>query len=134
MHASANYINLLHPKGGQLTSVFRFDNHKRNLQVAFPVDGGLELTLHYGPAPVYPPVSKVGVYALSAMLGGAAVYLLLGAVYMNKVKGENGLYMIPHRDFWAGLPSLAKDGCRFTLNVVLGWKVKMRLSTNYEEL
>ena len=60
-------------------------------------------------------------------------YLLIGGVLMKR-RGESGTYLLVHRDFWAGIPSLAKDGCSFTLTKCLGWKVQWTTASKYEVL
>ena len=44
---------------------------------------------------------------------GMACYFTVGA-YMRHKKGHEGIDRIPHKEFWASIPSLAKDGLSFT--------------------
>eukprot|EP01064_Diplonema_japonicum_P025384 TRINITY_DN3678_c0_g2_i1.p1 TRINITY_DN3678_c0_g2~~TRINITY_DN3678_c0_g2_i1.p1 ORF type:complete len:189 (+),score=37.86 TRINITY_DN3678_c0_g2_i1:54-620(+) len=51
---------------------------------------------------------------------GFAVYMAAGMAYMFKVKGESGVNIIPHVEFWKDLPNLMKDGALFIKNKVTG--------------
>eukprot|EP01059_Diplonema_ambulator_P035785 TRINITY_DN858_c0_g1_i3.p1 TRINITY_DN858_c0_g1~~TRINITY_DN858_c0_g1_i3.p1 ORF type:complete len:198 (+),score=57.38 TRINITY_DN858_c0_g1_i3:43-594(+) len=61
-----------------------------------------------------------GAIFLIILFVGFAVYLAGGIVYMAKVKGESGINMIPHIEFWKDLPNLMKDGAFFIKNKVTG--------------
>jgi hypothetical protein len=54
-----------------------------------------------------------GVIFIIIVLAGSSVYFAGGYIFNWKVKHLEGRERIPHVDFWAGLPGLVKEGCRF---------------------
>eukprot|EP01060_Flectonema_neradi_P030088 TRINITY_DN42_c1_g1_i5.p1 TRINITY_DN42_c1_g1~~TRINITY_DN42_c1_g1_i5.p1 ORF type:complete len:187 (+),score=39.22 TRINITY_DN42_c1_g1_i5:52-612(+) len=72
-----------------------------------------------GPTPPPGPPSKSddgitggGVFLIIFFVGGF-LYFAIGAAFMFKVKGERGVNVIPHVNFWKDLPTLMKDGALF---------------------
>ena len=62
----------------------------------------------------------VGSILLIASLAGVVVYVS-GTVTFNLVKRQaRGREVMPHPDFWAGVPGLVKEGCLFTWHTVCG--------------
>ncbi|XP_059165047.1 cation-dependent mannose-6-phosphate receptor-like [Physella acuta] len=43
------------------------------------------------------------------------LYLSLGSVHGCVNKGESGVQVVPHYQFWLGFPGLVKDGCLFVV-------------------
>ena len=42
--------------------------------------------------------------------------------------------MLPNKEFWRGVPSLVKDGARFTFEKIVGTRVKWATLDKYETL
>jgi len=61
-----------------------------------------------------PSETEVGWILTGLVLGGASFYLVGGYVYNAKVKNLSGKEAIPNKDFWVDIPSLIKDGFKFT--------------------
>lgn len=47
---------------------------------------------------------------------GVLIYLFLGIMVNYLLLGARGLEVLPHLDFWRGLPSLVRDGAIFLQN------------------
>jgi len=46
------------------------------------------------------------------------VYIIGGIIYNIKIKGSTGWEVLPNLQFWITLPSLVRDGCKFTFNSI----------------
>lgn len=75
-----------------------------------------------GPSPSPSPSKKKGglsggdVVLIIFFCGLVLPYFVFGALYMKYAKGASGVEMVPNREFWAGLPSLIKEGFQYTMN------------------
>jgi len=48
------------------------------------------------------------------VLVGLFVYCVAGMTFMRVQKQASGLAMIPNQGFWAAIPGLVKDGCKYS--------------------
>lgn len=102
------------------------------MAIAFKADTGISLTLHYAPEPEKPPSGGATIF-LALTLGGLAAYFTVGAVVQHR-KGETGKGLMIHSEWWATIPGLVKDGCRFTLKKVVGVVAGSAAAAKYESI
>jgi len=78
------------------------------------------------------PMSTGSIILLVGAFGVVLPYGVVGATLQRR-RGETGLDMIPHRDFWGTVGGLIKDGCAFSYYLTKE-KIKGRISRRYESL
>ena len=61
---------------------------------------------------------SLGSILLIVSLVLVVVYLGAGMAYRFRFKEARGLEMLPNRAFWASLPGLIADGCKFTYHTI----------------
>ncbi|XP_028418479.1 uncharacterized protein LOC114543748 isoform X2 [Dendronephthya gigantea] len=63
---------------------------------------------------------SIGTVILIIVFCLTALYIGIGVPYMKFVRGARGREIIPHYSYWSEIPSLAKDGCSYTLQAIQG--------------
>uniref|UniRef100_A0A182UXM9 Autophagy-related protein 27 n=1 Tax=Anopheles merus TaxID=30066 RepID=A0A182UXM9_ANOME len=81
-------------------------------ETQFTSDDGLFLSY------IKPNHSKpsTGTVLLIMLFVGLVSYFLIGATVNALYLGARGIEMVPHLDFWRGLPGLVRDGAQFLQN------------------
>ena len=126
-HIKQTSINLFHPKGSKLQIAFKWSNNKYNMQIPIAKGTGLNMKLVYSP---HKEAGNWGAPFLLATSLSFMVYLISGVVLQRQRYGLAGMESVPHIEFWRGLPSLVKDGLRFSLGC-LGRKAGIQVAAAY---
>jgi len=92
----------------------------------YPGDADADTCVCPGFAPVVPPHKRdagskpmsVGAAVLVGAGLCAALYLGCGMA-LGRVRGRSGRDLVPHREFWAALPGLARDGCGYVATAAI---------------
>lgn len=84
-----------------------------NLQIPLRDTDGLGVTVTYGE-----PSMAIGSTLLIVFFTvGVIPYVVIGALLRHR-QGERGMALLPHREFWAEIPGLARDGISYTWNTI----------------
>jgi len=120
-------INVLQKKNSKLQLAFQWENNKYNMQIPITKGTGLNMKVIYAP---HKEAGNWGAPFLLATFIGFSVYLVSGVMLQQKRHGLAGIESVPNIEFWRGLPSLVKDGMRFSLGC-LGRKAGLQVAAAY---